>query len=102
MSVSSNAKPFSIAVLIGVAVIATVAVTAAGSWAWRYYTAEIRGVVGAEERIQSAPSRIAAYDRFFDLCAAIQGHEGTIGRSEERRVGKECVSTCRYRWSQYH
>src|SRR3546814_11420816 len=21
------------------------------------------------------------------------------GRSEERRVGKECVSTCRYRWS---
>src|SRR3546814_7894673 len=23
------------------------------------------------------------------------------GRSEERRVGKECVSTCRSRWSQY-
>src|SRR3546814_5621753 len=23
-------------------------------------------------------------------------------RSEERSVGKECVSTCRYRWSQYH
>src|SRR3546814_10046494 len=22
-------------------------------------------------------------------------------RSEERRVGKECVSTCRYRWSQF-
>src|SRR3546814_4717633 len=26
-----------------------------------------------------------------------RGHPG--GRSEERRVGKECVSTCRYRWS---
>src|SRR3546814_16166794 len=25
-----------------------------------------------------------------------------IGRSEERRVGKECVSTCRSRWSRYH
>src|SRR3546814_11243153 len=25
-----------------------------------------------------------------------------INRSEERRVGKECVSTCRYRWSPYH
>src|SRR3546814_18575422 len=25
-----------------------------------------------------------------------------IHRSEERRVGKECVSTCRYRWSPYH
>src|SRR3546814_13905135 len=23
-----------------------------------------------------------------------------LKRSEERRVGKECVSTCRYRWSQ--
>src|SRR3546814_11784765 len=25
-----------------------------------------------------------------------------IGRSEERSVGKECVSTCRARWSPYH
>src|SRR3546814_15788068 len=25
-----------------------------------------------------------------------------IGRSEERRVGEECVSTCRSRWSQCH
>src|SRR3546814_20466267 len=24
------------------------------------------------------------------------------GRAEERRVGKECVSTCRYWWSRYH
>src|SRR3546814_13183062 len=28
------------------------------------------------------------------------GHRA--GRSEERRVGKECVSTCRSRWSAYH
>src|SRR3546814_20748107 len=27
---------------------------------------------------------------------------GLIQRSEERRVGKECVSTCRSRWSPYH
>src|SRR3546814_13875227 len=25
-----------------------------------------------------------------------------VDRSEERRVGKECVSTCRSRWSPYH
>src|SRR3546814_8309189 len=25
-----------------------------------------------------------------------------MDRSEERRVGKECVSTCRSRWSPYH
>src|SRR3546814_4994247 len=36
-----------------------------------------------------------------DLLGADQlTHE--IGRSEERRVGKECVSTCRSRWSPYH
>src|SRR3546814_3966393 len=28
------------------------------------------------------------------------GHDN--GRTEERRVGKECVSTCRSRWSPYH
>src|SRR3546814_20830651 len=27
---------------------------------------------------------------------------GRLLRSEERRVGKECVSTCRSRWSPYH
>src|SRR3546814_4046568 len=27
---------------------------------------------------------------------------GSAWRSEERRVGKECVSTCRSRWSPYH
>src|SRR3546814_15660589 len=29
-------------------------------------------------------------------------HLSTAVRSEERRVGKECVSTCRSRCSQYH
>src|SRR3546814_12172840 len=33
--------------------------------------------------------------------AAIAGFK-IDGRSEERRVGKECVSTCRSRWSPYH
>src|SRR3546814_13131824 len=28
--------------------------------------------------------------------------EAAAFRSEERRVGKECVSTCRSRWSPYH
>src|SRR3546814_11103289 len=35
---------------------------------------------------------------YFDL-----GSEGKLRmRSEERRVGKECVSTCRSRWSPSH
>src|SRR3546814_12326118 len=32
-------------------------------------------------------------DKSYDLAQS---------RSEERRVGKECVSTCRSRWSPYH
>src|SRR3546814_18618421 len=35
----------------------------------------------------------------FQLAAALV--EITHDRSEERRVGKECVSTCRSRWSPY-
>src|SRR3546814_19218282 len=30
------------------------------------------------------------------------GQAGAFRRSEERRVGQECVSTCRYRWAQDH
>src|SRR3546814_3106891 len=30
------------------------------------------------------------------------GRNSSTARSEERRVGKECVSTCRSRWSPYH
>src|SRR3546814_11409586 len=46
--------------------------------------------------------------RIADLIAQIEGAayvaRGATNpvRSEERRVGKECVSTCRSRWSQYH
>src|SRR3546814_12901068 len=29
-------------------------------------------------------------------------HSGMYGSSEERRVGKECVSPCRCRWSPHH
>src|SRR3546814_12457706 len=35
----------------------------------------------------------------------LRGNRSPTGpptRSEERRVGKECVSTCRARWSPYH
>ena len=30
------------------------------------------------------------------------GSQGIVQRSEERRVGKECPSKCRSRWSPYH
>src|SRR3546814_12040037 len=49
------------------------------------------------------------YDPFMEIALFqpdIAGNVGTILRtaasSEERRVGKECVSTCRSRWSPQH
>src|SRR3546814_8170932 len=43
-----------------------------------------------------------------DMLPALERHRASMPsirhylRSEERRVGKECVSTCRCRWSPYH
>src|SRR3546814_8690189 len=34
--------------------------------------------------------------------SAVADYTELRDRSEERRVGKECVSTCRSRWSPYH
>src|SRR3546814_20498652 len=37
-----------------------------------------------------------------DASAALNANDPPRVRSEERRVGKECVSTCRSRWSPSH
>src|SRR3546814_19497291 len=50
------------------------------------------------------------FDTAFPMVAHIEiGGAGNpvhrqqpVSRSEERREGKECVSTCRSRWAQYH
>src|SRR3546814_16164469 len=42
---------------------------------------------------------LKALDAYLDFCCRTPFGSG---RSEERRVGKECVSTCRSRWSPYH
>src|SRR3546814_13907765 len=40
--------------------------------------------------------RVASHSKTFTATGILRL------RSEERRVGKECVSTCRSRWSPYH
>src|SRR3546814_17719023 len=45
-----------------------------------------------------SPRNVSADD--LDAIGATSEEDGF--RSEERRVGKECVSTCRIRWSPYH
>src|SRR3546814_7364116 len=41
-------------------------------------------------------------NEFMDDVAQRLANRVQLTRSEERRVGKECVSTCRSRWSPYH
>src|SRR3546814_18921501 len=48
-------------------------------------------VISTEEELADV---LAAVDYFID--------RNKLDRSEARRVGKECVSTCRSRWSPYH
>src|SRR3546814_18920043 len=51
----------------------------------------------AEGLASRFPIRELAVMGFFEVLPHLFGI-----RSEERRVGKECVSTCRSRWSPYH
>lgn len=45
---------------------------------WRYFWAEPRGRVEAQQIIQSAPVRIGAYNQFFDACASVQGLDASL------------------------
>src|SRR3546814_18052348 len=49
----------------------------------------------------SAAARLASPPLADQLAARSAAFHRAI-RSDERRVGKECVSTCRSRWSPYH
>src|SRR3546814_1733855 len=54
--------------------------------------ADAAGMSGLEDRVNNHWGRMVRAALVSTL----------LGRSEERRVGKECVSTCRSRWSPYH
>jgi hypothetical protein len=70
-----DAKRTGLTVIVGVLALL---IFTLGSWVWLYGTAEIRGRVGAEVKLESADSRIANYDHFYDLCAAVQGYEHAL------------------------
>src|SRR3546814_14623090 len=57
------------------------------------YKDRFQGAVSSSERSSARMSALGI--SVFDL-------NQVESRSEERRVGKECVSTCRSRWSQYN
>src|SRR3546814_9173731 len=53
--------------------------------------------IGSRERTALVVATVAG-----GRAASFSASAIAVGRSEERRVGKECVSTCRSRWSPYH
>src|SRR3546814_20738577 len=66
---------------------------------------------GADLELLGDGRRVAARPALADLPGGAALGDGVPGSgaaaplggsSEERRVGKECVSTCRSRWSPYH
>ena len=69
----SNTKLAFILVCIGMILVGSVS-----ALALKYYTADVRGRVDANEQIKSGSNRIVQYDSFFNACSSIQGIEGTI------------------------
>src|SRR3546814_1900275 len=63
-------------------------------------------MVEENERPHHPPFREGQDAPYFEaaqIATTLRDHEVQhASRSEERRVGKECVSTCRSRWSPYH
>src|SRR3546814_15587605 len=66
---------------------------------WSRRSTIIPEMVGHTIAVHDGRKHVPVY-----VTEAMVGHKlGEFSpRSEERRVGKECVSTCRSRWSPYH
>ena len=69
---------------------------------------EVQRFIGAVNRLKKQ-IRLPRYSIFQsgneELCSELSIFEHSpvvLSRSEERRVGKECTSWCRSRWSPYH
>src|SRR3546814_9512590 len=58
-------------------------------------------IVGIKDTVKTTCTGVEMFRKLLDQGQA-GDNVGVLLRSEERRVGKECVSTCRSRWSPYH
>src|SRR3546814_7665742 len=68
-----------------------------------YRTRDLEHHMTTTESLSAASEAIRPTDLVLDVRGVRRTFEAeNAPRSEERRVGKECVSTCRSRWSPYH
>src|SRR3546814_19937325 len=62
----------------------------------------LEGIEAAAQHEQKLVAQHVADRAQLALEAVALAQQARIGRSAERRAGKECVSTCRSRWSRTH
>src|SRR3546814_5435762 len=63
---------------------------------------QVRAEIGTHSRQRDGQRRPVDESHRGREHAGGEHHALAPRRSEERRVGKECVSTCRSRWAPYH
>src|SRR3546814_5761530 len=76
-----------------------VAIAAAMSGATRAVANDIDAVAATAVRLNAALNEVHVETNDGDLLDGDACDFDLVLRSEERRVGKECVSTCRSRWA---
>ena len=59
------------------------------------------GHIGAKRLVEGMKSATDVFRFRKELAQRLSGVHERV-RSEERRVGKECATSCRSRWSPYH
>src|SRR3546814_6098037 len=69
-----------------------------------HYDSALRPLTGRDEPVAKWLAQFGTVETMIDDIAGFirRWLPLYMQRSEERRVGKECVSTCRSRWSPYH
>src|SRR3546814_13852828 len=61
-----------------------------------------KNIIRPEKILRAAQDRETMKEGIIGYLLQMRVRATPDPRSEERRVGKECVSTCRSRWSPYH
>src|SRR3546814_12331836 len=59
-------------------------------------------IIDLSFNVNAAPDRLKVIPHYDALVTEVTNGHIILDRSEERRVGKECLSTCRSRWSPTH
>ena len=91
-------------IMIALAAVALAVSAQAAAYQWKTGTGNQVFVAGSTaDKVDGATAYLfdsAAVSQATVFAALMAGTD--IARSEERRVGKECLHACRSRWSPYH